>query len=847
MKKTKYMLIGIAIIFLLGHAVGPTILSDNTLKNSSSTNHFEIIKNDQTGITLAFSLSNYEISEKQIQGTTFNCLNIPGYGTTNTIGRPKIPILREKLCIPDDASSITISIKDSTHTTTSCNDIIPVQQPLLETETNDEFIMNNSFYTKDENYPSSIVEITGKQPWDDLNILSITVQPIQFNPARQLLTIHENLIIEIKFESSGFTLKRSSSEQLSIYENIILNYNFLPIESNNANTGKSSSYKYLAITDPILENASKPLIQWKHNKGLKSKLVNTTITGSSSTEIKDYISTFYNNNIDLQYVLLIGDVSLVPWYTGWGVTGSDYWYGDVVGDIYPELSVGRITANTPFEVTQQVTKILKYERNPQSGNWFDKVLLAAHEEGSPGKYEGCSEDIRTALYNDTYIFDTAYGSQGVTNANVSDRVNIGRNILNYRGHGASDEWCSGWTTGDPSGYTTAHAHGLQNAHKTPIHYCIACSCGDLSSYNECLGEAFLKDNNSAVAFLGASEPSYTYPNHRFDKHLFDASGNQEIYSIGMISNYANSDLITYYGIGDLYLQNVKMYLWLGDPAMEIWTATPKNLTISHPTSVIPGTSQFPVEVTHNDTPVKDALVCISNGNDIYHLGYTNDSGEIVFNMSTTTFGEMNVTVTKHNFKPYQTTILIPAESPLKQGWNFISTPANHPVGTNNIMIKHNNSYYNWSEATTTQNPTNTQLIDANFFGWNKTEQTYELTTTLHPGEGYWMYCFKTSEMLMQCMKTPPAVNITNLQDKWNIISHPAATSITKTNLSIDHNGTLYNWSHAVQQNIIDANLYGWNRINQTYDLQSILKPTEAYWMYSYNTCEIIHTTQRIYE
>jgi hypothetical protein len=186
----------------------------------------------------------------------------------------------------------------------------------------------------------------------------------------------------------------------------------------------------------------------------------------------------------------------------------------------------------------------------------------------------------------------------------------------------------------------------------------------------------------------------------------------------MISNYANSDLITFYGSGSYYLDNVKMYLWLGDPAMEIWTDTPRHLSVSHPSSIFLGSSQFQIEVYDNGSAVEDALVCISNNDDMHLWGYTNDQGFVTFNLSVTSFSNVNVTVTKHNYYPYQQTILVPAEVQFSTGWNFVSSPANHMINTDNIMVRYNNTVYNWTQATSSQNPLNQSVIDVNILVFN---------------------------------------------------------------------------------------------------------------------------------
>jgi hypothetical protein len=618
----------------------------------------------------------------------------------------------------------------------------------------------------------------------------------------------------------------------SLIKNIILNSDFINMVEDTDKGYNSSNYKFLAITAPSLENAAKPLIDWKNKKGLKAKLINTSITGNTAINIKNYISNFYISNPDLEYILLVGDIGYLPWYTSWGVTGSDYWYGDIVGNIYPELSVGRISAINSSEVTQQINKILLYEKNPSLGEWFDKVLLVAHKEGAPGKYQGCSETIRTNTYNDPYIFLTGYGSQDESNTDVNDKINAGIGILNYRGHGGYNCWSDGWTTAHSYGYYNSDVDSLINGNLTPIHYCIACNTADLSSYDECLAEAFIKDDNAAVAFLGASEPSWTEPNHLFDKQLFQASGNFGIYNIGWISNYANSKLIDYYGPSSYYISNVKMYLWLGDPSLELWTDNPDNFNITHPLIISNGMSNlFNVTVIDNNGSVENALVCIENGQDFYQTGYTDTSGFIQFNIFNLSSGYLNVTVTKHNYIPYEGSADIPVKIPLEDGWNFISLPVDRIVEKFDLTIWDGNDIISWSEAV------NNNIVSSFMYGWNRSSQSYIFLDILKPGYGYWIYVNYASELWLED-HTSFNNNITNLEKDWNIVGINDNQTINFSDLIVSFNGTDYNWVDAVNMNIISNYVFGWDRLSQSYSFSNKFQPGYCYWFYTFHQCTL---------
>ena len=81
-------------------------------------------------------------------------------------------------------------------------------------------------------------------------------------------------------------------------------------------------------------------------------------------------------------------------------------------------------------------------------------------------------------------------------------------------------------------------------------------------------------------------------------------------------------------------------------------------------------------------------------------------------------------------------------TPLSYRWNIIGVPVNEPVNKTSLIVNYNGVDYNWTQATTNQNPTNGPLVINNLFGWKRTpSQGYIISDTLEPGYSYWMYAF----------------------------------------------------------------------------------------------------------
>ena len=77
-----------------------------------------------------------------------------------------------------------------------------------------------------------------------------------------------------------------------------------------------------------------PFISWKRKSGLEVELVDIATIGNNQSSIYNYVRSYYNQNADFLYLLLVGDHNKVASYnagstTGWSpeIKWSDSKYG----------------------------------------------------------------------------------------------------------------------------------------------------------------------------------------------------------------------------------------------------------------------------------------------------------------------------------------------------------------------------------------------------------------------------------------------------------------------------------------------------------------------------------------
>ena len=583
----------LSMVLLVLAGFGPTFATAGpdeqwiSFESSSQNKEAKIraLQSNNHGMTVEFSLPGFSIKYDNLDQGDWHKISFPGRGYTSQVGNPDLPVLRKMFAMPPD-SDLRVTIVDVRFEEYDDIYVAPVQRYLLEieNESSREFAFSDELYATDAFYPAAwaTAEIAGVV--HGVRLGQLVVNPFRFNPVTGILQAASS--IELKVEFSGHNPKSALDYQSNIIPNqmtnffrsTLLNYKYMNYKSED----KDGGIDYLIIADDGLASATSlaDLAAYHTSQGKTVSIVSTATIGTDPDTIKSFIQAEYDSAVpaDLDYVLLVGDVSVIPFkssaYSG---NDSDQWYGWLEGDdIFADVGLGRFPAQDVSELDVMVSKSLDFHNQTYFGAWAGKSALIAHGEQYPGKYTECKQSIYDHTFvMDPPVMDLYYGGDSGANLTNDDLVAMfedGRGVVNYRGHGDDTEWWE-WNLSDQS-FLTSHVRTLLNDTMTPIVYSIAClNLNMMSSESETLGEAFLRyDGGGAVAFLGAIHPSYTYPNHDFDRALYYAPWDEGITPIGDVLVWANIDMYNTYctpGESCIGEDNITMYLWVGDPTIDI--------------------------------------------------------------------------------------------------------------------------------------------------------------------------------------------------------------------------------------------------------------------------------------
>ncbi|MFX0066602.1 MAG: C25 family cysteine peptidase [Candidatus Hermodarchaeota archaeon] len=305
-------------------------------------------------------------------------------------------------------------------------------------------------------------------------------------------------------------------------------------------------------------------------------------------------------------------------------------------------------------------------------------------------------------------------------ADINTNITNGCFFLYHRDHGISDNFYhhgDGWFGGGDGwgapAYSTGNVGTLTNGDLLPFIFSIECQSGwfdgeidqlndpALTHSSESICETFVRHaGGGAIAAIGATRNSQSGYNDylmygflaAICPEFIPVYATRGLYSFGQILLFGKMKIADSWSYRDPYIrQAFEMYHLFGDPETQLWTKRPTGLNVNHPSIIgSEGSQEFIVSVTDGSgDPVQFAKVCLDKDTDIYEVVYTNSDGHAYFNIEPSA-GEMNITVTKHNCRPYLDTIIVTAG-----GASLSLNPLHGPEGTN---VRISGNFFSGSET-----------------------------------------------------------------------------------------------------------------------------------------------------
>jgi len=643
---------------------------------------------------------------------SFTELDVPEYGSSNTLGLPKLPMLKKLIEVPFGATVkvnvISYTVKEYKLSDYGITNQLMPAQPSVSKDVKKklpDFVQDLAFYATDQFNSDELVTVDLLGEMRGVNIARLNIAPVRYNPVTNTIQVYSDLKVEITFPGANIPqtiTKKKNAYSLyfeSMFGNQLLNYK---ASHSTKDTITKYPVKYVIVSDPMFQSALQPFIQWKTKKGFTvvEAYTNNVAVGTTTTSIKSYLQGLYNagtaSDPAPSFVLFVGDVAQIPAWAGTaGSHVTDLYYCEYTGDLFPEMYYGRFSATTVGELQPQIDKTLEYEQYLMPDpSFLGNCVMIAGQDPTNGPLYGDGQinygtdnyfNTTHGLNSNTYLFAIS----GTSSAAIIQNVSEGCCFANYTAHGSPDGWYS------PS-FVISDIAGLQNAHKYPL---MVGNCCLTNTYDgDCFGEELLRAaNKGAIGYIGGSNSSY------WDEDYWWGVGYKTVVvnptynanSLGAYDRtfhdhgehfgewYATQDQMVFAGNlavtasgSSSYVYYWEIYCLMGDPSLMVYYGVPPALTATY-TSLIPLGS---TSVTITTQPY--AYAAVSMGGVLKGAALADSLGVANVPLSSlTTPGTADVVVTKQNRAPFISTVVV--ANPSGPYVLFNNKVIHDPTGNNN--------------------------------------------------------------------------------------------------------------------------------------------------------------------
>jgi Peptidase family C25/Propeptide_C25/FlgD Ig-like domain len=646
-----------------GVAVGdPLLVKFSDTNEPDDKPVMNVLETSETGLVVEFRLPQIGIQEVDVEGQTFHALEIEGGAYRGEVGEPMLPTFSQLIQIPDNVG-VTYEVLGIETTELTGYKPLPMQ-PGKPTG----FEYSAAAYT-DRGYGEIERTVIGTPAIArDIRVVPMTINPVRYSPEAGKVEIAHSVTVQVRFEGTD---SRNAAPRFhrvipksfhNLYQNIVVNYTG-PREDQIVGLG---SIIIVVPNNSTAITKLQPLIEWRTRRGYDVHMVTTAETGTSKYDIKAWIQDKYDNwDNPPEHILLVGDtygtLDIAHWTENSTYYGgeSDHPYVKLAGnDILADAHIGRISVSSTSELELYVHKIVSYESDPYmtETDWYTTGTVTGDPSDSGYTTIQCMQWLANQMAGHGYtrinsIYTYPYESQTL------NKLNTGCSGFGYRGY----YHMSSIGTGDIG--------NLQNGRKMPFAVILTCDTGSFAD-GYARSEAFMRAGlppstpTAGIASIGtATTGTHTRFNNCVTYGIWRNIFGEDQYEFGASLTRGKYELYMNYNQFDE--DDVRLFTWwnnlMGDSAGEMWTGVPRDLTVTYPTDVALGTNAIVIEVTDGGSALPGAYVCLWKGEETHVGGYADEMGMIDLPVNAVTAGDMKITVTAHNYKPFMQTINVAQE------------------------------------------------------------------------------------------------------------------------------------------------------------------------------------------
>ena len=665
------------------------------------------------GFTASFSFSSIDATEVTTEKGVFSDITMEGTYPSGNVGDPSLPAAHQLISVPYGAKIASLEIKSYSTTTYSLADyniktVMPLQPSVRKNQKPEDikFVYNEKAYAAKSfnERPIATMEIEGTMR--GIQIGSLTINPVQYNPSTNSIRVFNNIEIEVRYDnydkSAAYNeFARTFSPYFATVYKAMFNWRD-DVYQQHPDLWQTP-VKMLVIADRMFEECMQDWIAWKTMKGFYLDVNYTDQIGTTASAIRSFIQGKYAEDAPT-FVIIFGDKNQVA-ASGTGSEThcvTDLQYMSVDNDDFPDIYHSRMCAENVQQMTNIITKTLWYEKlqfdTPMRDiSYLGNVLLIAGWDGNWNPKVG-KPTIQYAMeyyYNAEHGFNNVYNWLQQPYTGCYAPMNTGVGFVNYTAHGSNTSWA------DPQ-FTVNNVNGLTNEGMPFLAMGNCCEAADWGINGTCLGEAMIRNNMAAAyAYIGSCPSTYWWEDYYFGVGATNVTNRMPTYeetSYGCYDAIWNNDeyncvsaipvignLAVCYSHANGYQGSVSdKYYWqsyhaLGDGSVMPFRVIPTSNNVSH-------MAIFPIGMpTYEVSADPGSYVAISKDGVLHGVGLVDESGVIEVEVDpVTSSGDVTICVTGLDKIPYIATVPAAAlEGPYVSIDSY--TPANVHVGDESSM------------------------------------------------------------------------------------------------------------------------------------------------------------------
>jgi len=311
---------------------------DRKIDISAAANQARLDNNGDLGFDVHYRVGDIGIREVQTKKGAFDEVYIDGWGFTNDIGEPKLPMLRRIISVPLGAEvRFTINSRSTRELDSEAsqlrNRVIPVQEPVSKSADPEDipFVINDAAYSSRGFNDRDWIRIEELGMMRGVRLFALDFYPVRYDPAINSLQVMHDANVRIDFlnpdlaATDELLAKTASHEFDRLYAKTIFNWNA------DERTELVRHPTKMLILCPVGYTANiQDYVDWKIQRGIEVDVA-TVGTGGDMANTASAIISYMNGVWSAAtaedpaptYLLIIGDESgTINVATNSGATGS---------------------------------------------------------------------------------------------------------------------------------------------------------------------------------------------------------------------------------------------------------------------------------------------------------------------------------------------------------------------------------------------------------------------------------------------------------------------------------------------------------------------------------------------